>query len=250
MGSAGCGVMRRARAMAGFTLAELIVATMLLSVVMTAVYTLFHSTIGTWRAVEDDYDTYQQTRTAMTQFQTDWHNVVARAAHLFEGEKDEITMFVIAEPMEMEDSEGPRLMRVRYMHRPGARELVREERRVETALPLAPPMNTELDRTRIRLGPRKTYVVATNVQDFTVRYVWVPGVLKPAEFAPPPVEEPVRATRHRERWGYPQGVEVEIKLRDPKDRRNIVTLTNLMPTRANNYRHPRQALEKMLGSAL
>jgi prepilin-type N-terminal cleavage/methylation domain-containing protein len=235
---------------AGFTLAELIVATMLLSVVMTAVYTLFHSTIGTWRAVEEEYDTYQKTRTAMTQFQGDWNSLVARAAHLFEGEKDEITMFVIAEPMEMEDSEGPQLMRVRYFHRPGARELVREERRVQTALPMAPPHGQELDRERIRLGTRKTAVVATDVQDFTVRYVWVPGVLKPGDFSPPPIEEPIKVTRHRERWGYPQGVELEIKLRDPKDRRNIVTLTCMQPTRAHNFRFPRKILEEKLGSAL
>lgn len=242
--------MRRARAAAGFTLAELIVASMLLSVVMTAVYTLFHSTIGTWKAVEEEYDTYQVTRTALTRFQSDWHNVVARAAHLFEGEKDEITLFVVAEPMEIDDSEGPRLLRVRYFHRPGARELVREERRVETALPVAPPMNQELDRARIQLGPRKTQVVATGVQNFRIRYVWIPGVLTPRQTTPPPVEPPVKAARHKERWGYPQGIEVEVTLRDPKDRRRTATLTHTMPTRANNFRHTRENLEKMLGSAI
>lgn len=40
----------------GFTLVELLVASLLMSIVMAGVYTLFYSTIGTWRAVDSGYD--------------------------------------------------------------------------------------------------------------------------------------------------------------------------------------------------
>ena len=110
----------------GFTLAELMVATMLMSIVMTAVYTLFHSAIGSWRAVEQDFDPYQDARNAVTVLQREVHNLVWQAGHLFEGRNDEFTMFIATEPMNVEESEGRHLMRVRYYYNQGRKELIRE----------------------------------------------------------------------------------------------------------------------------
>jgi prepilin-type N-terminal cleavage/methylation domain-containing protein len=234
----------------GFTLAELLVATILLSIVMTSVYTLFFTTIGAWRAVESDYDVYQSSRNAMTLFAREWDNMVTRAGHLLEGEDNEITMYVVTEPMEVEDDRGRRMMQVRYRYNRTAEEIIREERKVETALPNTPAPGTELDRNRIKLGPREEFVVATKVRDFKLAYLWLPVPENRNPDTPPTPITPVLATKHRERWGYPQGIEITLKLENPKSRDEDLVLRAQIATRGGSaYRSMRQ-LEEMLGSAL
>lgn len=242
--------MKHPKSNAGFTLAELLVATILLSIVMTSVYTLFFTTIGAWRAVEEDYDVYQSGRNAMTLFGREWDNMVTRAGHLLEGEDDEITMFVVTEPMEIEDDRGRRLMQVRYRYNRTSEELIREERMVETALPNPPPPGVELDRTRVKLGPREEFVVATKVRDFKLAYVWLPVPENPNPDVPPTPIIPVLATKHRERWGYPQGIELTLKLDNPKSRNEDLILRTQLPTRGGSSYRSRRQLEEMLGSAL
>lgn len=235
---------------AGFTLAELLVATILLSIVMTAIYTLFFTTIGAWRAVEEDYDVYQEGRNAMTLFGREWDNMVTRAGHLMEGEDDEITMYVVTEPMEIDEDRGRRMMQVRYRYKRASEELIREERMVETALPNQPQPGEELDRTRIQLGPREEFVVAKHVRDFKLAYLWLPVKENPDPKTPPEHIDPMPVDKHRERWGYPQGIELTMKLENPKDRDKDLEIHCEMPTRGMSVYRTRKQLEEMLGSAL
>ena len=234
----------------GFTLAEVLVASILLSIVMTAVYTLFHSAIGSWRAVEHDFDAHQDARNVFTVLSRDLNNLLSGAGHLFEGEDDEITLFTVTEPMNVEHSEGRRLLRVRYFHRRSQRELVREEGMVETALPKAPVKDQDLDRTRIKVRHKKDFVLATGVRDFQVRYVWIPVPLNRNYTQPPDPIEPLMAERHSERWGLPQGLEVTLEFEDPDDASRTLTVKNILPVRAPTPYYTMNQLKEMMGSAI
>jgi len=230
----------------GFTLAELLVAAVLLSIVMASVYSLFHSVVRSWRSVEQDFDVYQDARNAMTLFEREFSNVLAAAGHLMEGEKDEVTLFVVSEPMNVEESQGRHLMRVRYYHNRAKEELMREEALVEMALPNRPPRGRELVRERIKLRDKEEFVVATGVRDFGVRYIWMPKPKKRAKKNPPKPVKPIVVDQHRERFGLPQGIEVYLDLFDPNDKSKTLTLESRLPTRAPAPMLTRKNLETML----
>ena len=234
----------------GFTLIEMLVATVLLSIVMGSVYTLFHSVIRSWRAVEQDCDIYQDARAAITLFRHEAANIAAGAGHLFEGEEDEVTMFVVSEPLDLEDSEGPHLMRVRYRFKKGDDELLREEALVETALPKVPPPDHELDRTRIKLKREEEFVVASGVRSFSLTYLWLPVPERFDPKMPPDWIDAIEADEHRERWGLPQGIEMHLELYDPGDPEKTLELTATVPVRAPTRMLMEEDLREMLGDAV
>ncbi len=136
---------------AGFTLAELLVASLLISLTMTGVYVMFVSTIATWNANEKRFDRFLEARALLDSFERDLGNMLPAAGHLFEGKKDEITMFVVEQPMAIPKSDGTHLLRVNYNHDRSSKQVVREEALVTTALPQAPPQDKPLDRGRIKV---------------------------------------------------------------------------------------------------
>ncbi len=239
----------------GFTLAELLVAATLLSIVMASVYTLFHGTVRVLQGVDPqsegvNFDVYREARNALAIFEHELDNVEARAAHLFEGEKDEITLFTLSEPMQLEDLVGRHMMRVRYRHNRSNKTLVRDEALVETALPKKPPRGRELDRERIKVSKREDFVVAHNVRDVTFTYVWMPKPKPGPKGAPPQWTEPIRASRNRERWGLPQAIAIEMVIEDPTRRGKRQTITTTIPVRAPNTRWTTAYLEKQLGGSI
>ena len=234
----------------GFTLAELLVASILMSIVMTAVYTLFHSAVGSWRAVEAEFDMYQDARNALTIFNRELDNLVWQAGHLFEGEDDEITMFIAAEPMDVEESEGRHLIRVRYYYNRAKKALMREEALVKTALPKRPPRGRELDRTRIKLSKEEKFLVASNVAEFKVRYIWTPLPLFRDPKMPPKPTEFITVDRHKERWGLPQGIEIRLVVSDPEDQSKRLAVSLKMPIRTLSFLQPKRNLLFMLGDAV
>ncbi len=237
---------RRSRAAeSGFTLAELLVAVTLMSIVMSSVYTLTHASIRTWRHVEDGYDMHLEARSVMTLFSHEYNNLVGRAAHLFEGDKDEITLFVVAQPLDLDQGEGARLMRVIYSYNRSKRTLDREEALVDAALPQRPPYGEELDRTRIKLARRHRTTVAENVTRFSLRYIWAPVPKEPKPDQPPVHEPLIYQERHVSRWGLPQAVEITLELRDPADTTSRYALTTVLPMRAPSQRLTRDKLEEM-----
>lgn len=242
---------------AGFTLVELLVATTLLSIVMTSVYTLTHASLRTWRSVEEGYDMHLEARSVMTLFSHEYNNIVGRAAHLFEGDSNEITMFVVAQPLDVERGEGGRLMRVIYSYNRNRRTLDREEALVETSLPAQPTGSDEIDRSRIKLARRHRSTVAENVMGFSIRYIWAPLPEEPEmgpdwdpELKLPPVTQPlIYQDRHMNRWGLPQGIEITLELRDPNNSDVRYPLTTVLPMRAPSERNSREALEEMFNAS-
>ncbi len=234
----------------GFTLAELLVAVTLLSIVMTSVYSLTHTATRTWRSIERGYDIHLEARSFMTLFSHEYNNIVGRASHLFEGDNRRIVMFVIAQPMDLEQGEGARLMRVSYAYNANRNIIEREEALVQAALPVPEPGEHAASSGRVRLGRRHKTTVAEHVKQFRFRYVWapLPVVVAPDE---PPVPEPlIIQNRHQERLGLPQAVEITLELQDPDDAAQTFSLTTMLPMRAPAPRSTREDLENTLGASI
>ncbi|MBW7866487.1 MAG: prepilin-type N-terminal cleavage/methylation domain-containing protein [Candidatus Hydrogenedentes bacterium] len=233
----------------GFTLAELLVATMLLAIVMTSVYTLFNSSIGSWRTVEAGFDAHQEARSFMSLFSHEFGNIAPRAGHLFEGENDSITLFVVSGPMNLEEGEGRRLMRVKYNYSRTKRAVMREEAFIDGPLPKLPPEGQSVDRGRIKVGKTFDAAVADNVTEFHIRYLWVPARENWDRLQPPEPLPPVIVERSEERWGLPQAVEILIEVADPEGRQEPYRLVSVFPIRVGNPRLTRADLDRLLGSA-
>jgi prepilin-type N-terminal cleavage/methylation domain-containing protein len=238
------------RGRAGFTLAEVLVATMLLAIVMTAVYTLFSSVITSWRIAESGFDVHQEARNFLSLFTRECGNITARAAHLFEGKDDTLTLFVVSEPINLEEGEGRRLMRVEYTYSRTKGVVEREEAFIEAPLPNVPPEDRPVDRGRIKTGKKFEADVAENVTRFGLRYIWIPAPPERDPKLPPEPQEPIIVERHEEKWGLPQAIEVTIETADPqlKDSEPYA-LRARIPIRTANQRRSREDLMKMLGTA-
>ena len=238
----------------GFTLMELMVSTLLLSIVMGSVYTLFHSVLGTWRTVEDDFDLYQDARVAMTILGREIENILPQAGHLFEGDSTKVTLFVVSQPFAFDarsrgSVEGAQLMRVEYylQRKRGGNQLLRREALVQAALPVAPRPGTALDRTRIKVTKRSDpFTLLENVSRLRFRYIWMPRqeARRSPKSSPAP-SKPFFAERHKERWGLPQGIEIELDLIDPEDTSQRLSIKQQFPIRCPNLTHSIQELRAM-----
>ena len=231
---------------AGFTLVELLVATILLSTVLSSVYLLAHASLRAWSVTEGGFDVYREARSAFTLFGHEYNNMTARAGHLFEGDDRSITMFVIAQPMDLDEGEGRRLMQVRYSYNRNKRTLERSEALVQTALPKRPSDPKKFDRGRVKVGRAFKEVIAENVTRFKIRYIWVPAPENVKDDEAPRIIPPIYTDRHHNLWGLPQGVELTRTFRDPEDRKQTYTLKSTFPTRGGAHRMQKSALEKMI----
>ena len=198
----------------GFTLAELIVATTVLTVVMTAVYTAFGSTIRAWRVGESQLHVYQDARTALSVMSHELGCLLGGTQHLFQGEDDEIQFFTVTPPMNVDKGEGPRVMWVRYRFNRTGHTLVRQEALVTDPLPLAPRGNEEIAPSRIKMGRKYKFEIGRNVRDFAVSYYWIPPVETKPDEPPPEWVAPVILERSEEGWGLPQGIRVDLTIQD------------------------------------
>lgn len=230
----------------GFTLMELLVATSILSIVMSSVYILFHSSIRTWRQLEKGTNPHQDARLIMSLIAKDIHNITASAGHLFEGEDNQFTLFSIVAPFNKEAGEGAHLMRIEYAYNRSKKQLEREEALVETALPKVPPPNRELDRSRIKVKKKKKFVIAEGVKDFEVRYIWMP-VPENRDYKKPPEKiTPVKAKKHKLCWWLPQGLEITIKLTDPDRPEESIEFKEVFPIRAPSAQMTMKQLQQLL----
>ena len=198
----------------GFTLAELAVATTILTIVMTAVYTSFGSTLRAWRLGEAHMQTYQDTRVAMSVISRELSCIVGEAEHLFQGKDDEVEFFCVSQSMNVEKGEGGHVLWVKYRFNRDGKKLVRQEGLVERPLPLRPHGDEEVDHSRIKLTHKRTYELAAgDILDFKITYYWVPPVER-KEDEPPEWVEPIELTESREGWGLPQAIKINVTVRD------------------------------------
>lgn len=202
----------------GFTLAELIVASTILTVVMAAVYTAFGSTLRTWRQGEAHLHTYQDARTAINVIAHELECILGGSEHLFQGEDDEFEFFAVTAPMDVADGEGARVLWIRYYYDRSNDRLVRQEAPLKKPLPLAPPPGEEASENagRVSLGRKSRFYLAKNVLDLEITYYWVPPpVGEPDPLEPPVWVYPIEKEESREGWGLPQGMRVAMTLEDP-----------------------------------
>ncbi|MBX3179320.1 MAG: prepilin-type N-terminal cleavage/methylation domain-containing protein [Candidatus Hydrogenedentes bacterium] len=233
----------------GFTLAEVLVATVLLSIVMASVYSLFQTTIAAWRSAEGDSGLHRQARHVLDLLEQEYSNLHAGGSQLFEGADDGFTMYAVAQPVNVTSGEGRRLMRIRYRHDRANATLVREEAIVEGVLPGAVRDATALDETRIRVRNEARFVAARGVREFQVRYLWVARP-DPEYWRGPPVPvEPRRADRHQPGWGLPQAIAVSIILEDDRSPEERLSFETVLVTRTLNRQRDAREIARMLESA-
>ncbi len=198
----------------GFTLAELLVATTVLTLVMTAVYVGFGNMIRIWRLGESGLSTYQSGRAAMSVLSRELGCMLGGAEHLFQGKDDEIEFFTVAPPMDVEKGEGARVLWVRYRFNRQGKSLVREEAVVLKPLPLKTREDEEIDKTRVKLGRKHKFeLVSDGALGLEFEYYWIPPKeRKPEE--PPEWIDPIVMKQSREGWGLPQGIKATLTLKD------------------------------------
>jgi prepilin-type N-terminal cleavage/methylation domain-containing protein len=230
----------------GFTLTEMLVATLLMSVVMTSVYTLFNSSLQTWRTTQDGFNAQHDAMNALTIMQREINNYASRADYLMQGTDDELTLFVVSEPMNVEEAEGRHMMRVTYEHDRNSKELVREEALAESPLPRYPGHGKDVNWKNPKFRDKEDFVVARNVRDFSVRYLWTILEPQPDRNLPPPPVERRYETRHKEKFGLPQAIEVTLVFEDPERRGLTETVTRTFPIRAPNRLHNQHSIKYLL----
>ncbi|MBN2309714.1 MAG: prepilin-type N-terminal cleavage/methylation domain-containing protein [Candidatus Hydrogenedentes bacterium] len=211
----------------GFTLAELLVASTLLAVVMGGVYVAFSSSIRLWRIGEANLRTYQDARTAVAIMQRELQSMAPNASHLFEGDDNSLEFYAVVPPMDVESGGEARLLWIRYRLKADpdqrGKALVREERIVEGAIPPPPDDQAATAAPPVKLGPRRTFELASGVVDLEFEYCWVPIVRRrehddeeeggdedgasDAQFV---IEDRLRAGD-----GVPQAVRLALMLDDP-----------------------------------
>jgi len=234
---------------AGFTLVELLVATLLLTLVMTAVYALFSTVIQSWRSVESDDSLHRKARHAQRLLQRDYANLFGGAAHLMEGTGDSLSFYVVSAPMASEGGTTPQLLQIRYRFDNDTGELLRTEAIVTAPLPSPGQIEAGTNPTPEGLDPHAPQVIAQDLQHVSFTYVWIPQ----PEGAwwrnrPEPVSSLI-AHYHRPTWGLPQAVNVTLEF-SPTEGASVAQSTLQLFTRGPSQRRERYQLENILGDAL
>jgi prepilin-type N-terminal cleavage/methylation domain-containing protein len=230
---------------AGFTLVELLVATIILSLVMSGVYMAFSSSIRLWRLGEANLHTYQDARTSFGIMTRELNGILPGAARFIQGDDKEIQFITLAPPMDVEADEGERLLLVTYrLVRRYPRDesvLMREERVVESPLGIARPDEDtgELDLSALDLGRKRKFELAGGAAAFDLSYFWglpaaedtgiVPAAAQQAA-APVPLNF-VHVEEHEMGWGMPHAIGISLTLRDPNADSGETTFTTRLTFR-------------------
>jgi len=174
----------RYRARRGFTLAELVVATTLIAVVMTLVYSAFHSSTKLWREGEQELASLQDVRLATLVMARELQSMVTGADYLFEGTDREFSFYTLSPPMDVREGQNVRVLWVRYRLRPDPKAkgsvLVREEAVVESGPPLLRPNDDHSEdfvqkkAERVKMGRKRRFDLASGITAFRVAYLWLP----------------------------------------------------------------------------
>lgn len=228
----------------GFTLAELLVATTLLAVVMAAVYTAFHSTVRTWRRGEENVDTYQSARQIMWLLSRDLHSIAPGSEGHFRGARGELTFFTVGQPMDVEEGEAGRVMKVRYRTRRSG--LVREENILKGPLHPIERDKETVRSPKLNLGRMKRFDLSPLVRNFRIEYVWSPMPPQPRDPRTPPAMpvNPIVVQRHKLAWGLPHGIRIHLTFDDPSAQSGETTFSTQFAFRNDRTPIPRELAPK------
>lgn len=227
---------RHHRRSLGFTLVELLVATTLLTVVLAAVYTAFNTSVRAWRAGEASIESFQEARTALSLLSRELRCIIPGTEPLIVGERNEITFYACTPPMDVEQGEGRRVLRLRYRLRDNPKGagkiLLRQEAPVEDALPVADPGGS-LDTRMITTGREETFELATEIKRFQIEYIWV---RQEDDAAALTSSDGVQADRmvmeeNKEGWGMPQGMRLQLVVTDANAESRETTFTTTVAFR-------------------
>lgn len=232
---------------AGFTLAELLVATTLLTILMTAVYTTFGSAMRGWKHGETNMDTFQDARIATSMMARELGCMLGGAEYLFQGKDDEFEFFAVAPSMDVEEGEGARVLWIRYRFNRAGHTLIREEAVVKDPLPLASKPDEEPASGRVKKGRTHKYEIASNVNKFEVSYQWIDPPKDRKADEPPEWLEPIVMDEIEEGWGLPQGITFKLTVQE-RDEKGEKTAEPVTFTYAMAFRGPTsQYDEKKMG---
>ncbi len=169
---------KRKQQNAGFTLAELLVATTITAIVMTAVYSSFSSLTTMWRAGNGDDTAYQEARIALSLFEREVQSHVPGAAHLFEGTNDTFMFYAVVPTMNVDEGPESRLLQIEYDLRRGTgdngAQLVRKEAIVTSRLPIQEEGTFAEDEARVETDREIRFDLVRRVKDFEISYWRVP----------------------------------------------------------------------------
>lgn len=226
----------RLRKQGGFTLMELLVSSIMISVVLAGVYTAFGTALITWRAGEAGIRNAQSARIATMVMAQELQSIVRGSEYLIEGENDEITFYAVTRPMNVEEGNFSRIVEIRYRLKndPKSRNkiLVREEGLVDGPLPLVTPeTKDDIETTKIKVKDEEDFEVASGIADLEFSYYWVPGQEEAEEegesLEPQPAPLVVKK-ENRKGWGLPQGIKIEMTIADPNAEKGKTTLTSFV----------------------
>jgi hypothetical protein len=141
-----------------------------------------------------------------------------------------VTFFALVQPLNVEDDNFSRLMRVRYRLRDNPRGrgyiLLREEAPVEGFFPVVAP-DEEPDTSEIEVGIEERFELVSGVRDLELAYYWLPPQERQAR-----VTVPVEALMSEENplgFGLPQGLSVRLTVEDPNAESGETTFSTFVP---------------------
>lgn len=207
--------MIRNNAKRGFTLAELVVASTLMSIVMIGVYTTFHTAILHWRAGSANEKTYTDARRIFTIMENDLSGIpndpfLVDATRYFIGNDNELTFASVIRPMNVKEEAIESLHIVRYSLNNNT--LIREEAPIEGSIIKRMDTLTDLsDDPTLELGRSYERVIADDVLAIRYTYLWRPdGPTDRNDVYWTPVIERPNVTSM-----LPPGLRIEILIHDP-----------------------------------
>lgn len=240
--------MKRSRQPNGFTLTEVLVATTLLAIIMSAVYGLLVSIIGLGQTQDRDDHRQREAHALLELLQRDYANLHAGGSSFFHGDNEFITLYTVGRPLDPEDGEAPRLLEVVYRFDRAEGVVTREEALVEGGLPnlgdsARPERGDGIERTSA-----STLKIAGQVSEFDLRYLWMPRPESAYWQDRPMPREPREVRRHAPGWGYPQAISVRLRLAAPEGNpAEDLVRTLRLPTRTLNRQRDPWELDRMLG---
>jgi prepilin-type N-terminal cleavage/methylation domain-containing protein len=207
------------KSQAGFTLAELLVASTMLAIVMAAVYTSFNASLNMWRLGARNFEPYQDARIALDVMTREMHSLVRGTEHTLQGDSNEIEFYTIGPPMDVDEGFEPRVLWVKYeLDRGGlgrGKSITRTEALVKGQLPLASLEDGEPEFGRVSMGRKTKFVLAEGVEDLELTYWWVPQAVEESALSGTHRNrdsQPIEEDRHKEGWGLPQGVKIVLTM--------------------------------------